>query len=440
MKDFNQLDSITNPLRRRLNLALWMNNAMGSFIVLFGILGTALLALKMIRPNFASYCFFLLCFAPVIALKAWLQCRKKEIFFNKYETIEIIDCLFHDDGSVTAFYEKPSLNPDPNYYTTLQKSLEGRLPVLYPPFYFKRMIPVLLFLALTILVPPRVPESLEQHRQIVSSLTQPLINKIEENTTLFSDEEKAELLQNLEEIKNDEKGISREKWEAIEEVQDRIDKTIDMKNQNIQKMLSELNRMSNLLDNQEQKISSSPGSPQNNARLDKLMSNLALNNAGLRLSPQKQADIDKLLSEMKSITDKEALKQAICELQKGLGSCCKGTEPWYQMGEGECQGKDGEGEGPGRGGISRGRGDAPMVFGDDKNLPQAKFKDQELSNRFLNPEDLIDLGITPLEPKPDPQKFSPGTLKSFESLEGTGVSRTRISPGQKDVIAKYFEK
>lgn len=434
------MDSIANPLRWHLNLALWMNTALRPFIILFGILATALLAFKMIRPDLAPYCFLLFSFLPFLAVNAWFQCRKKDLFFKKYETIEIIDCLFNDDGSVTAFYEKPSLNFDPHYYTTLQKTLEGRLPVLYPPFYIKRMIPVLLFFTLAVLIPPRVPETMEQHRQIVSSLTQPLFNKIEENTILFSDEEKAELMQNLEEIKNDEKGISREKWEAIEEVQDRIDKTIDMKNQNVQKMLSDLNRMSSLLDNQDSRIGSSLGSPQNNTRLEKLLSNLALNNTGMRLSSKKQADINKLLSEMKGAPNKEAMKQAICDLHKELASCCMGTEPWYQIGEGGDQEDQGEGKVPGRGGITRGRGDAPMVFGENKNLPQAKFKDQELSNQFLTPEDLIDMGITPLEPKPDPQKFSPDTLQNFESLEGTGISRTRISPGQKDVIAKYFAK
>jgi hypothetical protein len=438
MKDYNDMDSIANPLRRRLNLALWMNAALGPLIVLTGILSTALLALKMIRPDFASYSFVLLIIAPFLVFYAWLQCKKRELFFNKYEALEIIDCLFRNDGSVTAFYEKPSLNPDPHFYATLQNSLKGRLPKLYPPYYIKRIIPVLVYLTLALLIPPRIPETLEQHRQIVSSLTQPLFNKIEENSVLFSDEEKAELLQNLEEIKNDTRGISREKWEAIEEVQERIDKTVDMKNQNIQKMLSDLNRMSTLLDNQEQRISPSPGSSQTQARMEKLLTNLSLNNASTPLSSQKQADIEKLLKEMKTAPDKEALKKAVDDLQKGLSSCCKGTEPWYQLGEEG--GQQGEGDDPGRGGINRGRGDAPMVFGDDKNLPQAKFKDQELSNRFLTPEDLIDMGITPLEPKPDPGKFSPGTLKSFEALEGTQVSRTRISPGQKDVISKYFAK
>ncbi|MBN1901552.1 hypothetical protein JW926_09550 [Candidatus Sumerlaeota bacterium] len=438
MKSFNDMDAIANPLRRRLNIALWLNAALGRFIILMGILGAALLSLKMIRPELAPFSFYLFFFTPFLALYAWLECRKKDAFFKKYETIEILDCLFRDDGSVTAFYEEPSLNRDPLFYSVLKKSIHGRLPEIDPLYYVKRIIPVLLFFALAVLVPPRITETREQHRQIISSLTQPLVDKIEENSVLFSDEEKAELMQNLEEIQNDARGVSREKWEAIEEVQERIDKAVDLKNQNIQKMLSDLNRMSTLLDNQEQKIRSAPGSPKTQAAMEKLLGNLDLNNASMRLSPMKQAELDKLLNQMKEAVDKEALKQALGDLQKELSSCgCLGKEPGYNM----CEGSgDGEGECPGRGGISRGRGDAAMVFGDDKTLPQAKFKDQELSNRFLTPEDLVDLGVTPLEPKPDPGKFSPGTLKSFESLEGTQVSRTRISPGQKDVISKYFAK
>ena len=79
-----------------------------------------------------------------------------------------------------------------------------------------------------------------------------------------------------------------------------------------------------------------------------------------------------------------------------------------------------------------------MVFGDPEALDAAKYKDQELFNRFLSGDDLVDLGIVPIRPKPDPGRFSPGTVQAYGTREGTNVSRTKISPSQRDVVAKYF--
>ena len=111
------------------------------------------------------------------------------------------------------------------------------------------------------------------------------------------------------------------------------------------------------------------------------------------------------------------------------------------MGSGQLgEGKDGDGEGPGRGGINRGRGDAPLIFGDEKIAEGTNFDQKDLMNKYLNPEDLIDMGITTIAPEPDPGKFSPGALRSFDQQSGSAVSRSRISPSQKNVVSKYFSE
>jgi hypothetical protein len=94
----------------------------------------------------------------------------------------------------------------------------------------------------------------------------------------------------------------------------------------------------------------------------------------------------------------------------------------------------------GRGGRDRGRGDAAMVFGQPQQLANPEFRPDRLENRFLKPEDLVDLGITLLRPEPDPGRFSPGTLQSFDAERGQAVSRTRISPSQREVVSKYFSE
>ena len=109
------------------------------------------------------------------------------------------------------------------------------------------------------------------------------------------------------------------------------------------------------------------------------------------------------------------------------------------IGDGFGEGPDGDGA-PGAGGINRGRGDAPLVMGDEETDEDAKSEKKDLANKYLNPEDLVDMGITPIHPDPDPGKFSPGTLRDYGEQSGSAVSRTRISPGQKKVVSDYFSE
>lgn len=79
-----------------------------------------------------------------------------------------------------------------------------------------------------------------------------------------------------------------------------------------------------------------------------------------------------------------------------------------------------------------------MAYGEERILGNARVERKEIENQFLSAEDLADLGVTPIEPSVDPGRFSPGTLQNFQPLQGSAVSRSRISPSQSDAVAQYF--
>jgi hypothetical protein len=157
----------------------------------------------------------------------------------------------------------------------------------------------------------------------------------------------------------------------------------------------------------------------------------ALAKPGNSLSPE----MKKTIGELAAATgagkmSAEELRRRAEELKKKLaqspcpncGGSCTG---------GQCQGLGTKpGMGPGRGGISRGRGDAELTFGDQQRADGARFQDEVLATTLSDANDLVDLGMTRIEPKPDPGRFAPGALRQFEANPGAQVTRTRISPSQ----------
>lgn len=93
---------------------------------------------------------------------------------------------------------------------------------------------------------------------------------------------------------------------------------------------------------------------------------------------------------------------------------------------------------PGRGGVNRGRGDAPMIWGDESPgrtdqfgaevLPQARLKDLESSNL---------LGIGSAAPEVDARGESAG-LSEVGASAGKTAWRRRLSPKHRRAVGTFF--
>ena len=433
-KTQKSFSKIVQSLKKRLNLALWAEKFVSPLGLLLGTLATFLIILKMLLPDYTDYSLFLLILLPVFGIYAFIMCKRLNIFFREPEVIEVIDHLYRDDGSVTAFYENPSLPHNPEFYEGVAEDVKKSLPRLSPVFYGKKIIPPLVFLLVATLIPPRISASAKREQEIVTTLTKPLVSKMEENSDLFTEEERESLERKIQEIRQDRRGISREKLEAVEEMQERIDNTIKKKEQSVENMLSEVAEIAQEASNMADSNANAPI----NENMKSMLENLSLKKKSSQLSSSKQGELEQMLKNLPDAKNISDLEMKLKKLQQCLGSCCNGVsiDECGRMGEGKGE----NGKIPSRGGIDRGRGDAAMMWGDEKKLPGAKFDQRDLQNKFFNPEDLVSLGITPVEPEPDPGKFSPGTLKDFGKVQGSQINRTRISPSQKDVISKYFSK
>lgn len=440
MNDSTQITYIIKPLRRRLNAAVWLNAVLTPLLVIIASSGAILIVLKMFYPYLSWWAAAPLLFIPFVFVRGYIKSSRGERFFQPGEVVEIVDHLYRDDGSITASFENPKLIRASNFYDKVKKAVQKHLPRIDPAYYLKKMLPALAFIIIALILPARIIEEDPRSRQVVSAMIRPVVEKISQNKEFLTEAEQEELRETIEEIRKDAYGISREKWEAVEEVNERLENSLKQKEQNLQKMMSDVNRILNETNPSSQKA----GETGSKDQLQEMLDNLYLSGKSMNLSAPRQQDIDRMLSEMQNGKNVEELRKQLNELKKELAKCCQGMNIDYLTEEQRMRLREGagkgNGEGIGRGGVGRGRSDAPMVYGEEKKLPGAKYQDKRMQNRFLSGEDLTDLGITPVEPKPDPGRFSPGTVVKRDEVTGSQVSRTRISPGQKEVIQNYFSE
>ncbi|MEO6708521.1 MAG: hypothetical protein ABIP42_03035 [Planctomycetota bacterium] len=94
--------------------------------------------------------------------------------------------------------------------------------------------------------------------------------------------------------------------------------------------------------------------------------------------------------------------------------------------------------GPGSGGVSRGRGDAPMTWGDETQGRSEDFSAKALEPaRVLDAESTGVLGIGATAPTVDAQGESGGAATAGAST-GEGAWRRRLAPHHREAVKQFF--
>jgi len=384
-----------------------------------------MLLLKMVAPQYVPFSAVVFAPLPLLLFYTYTICRKSGRFFNESEVAEVVDHLSYSDGQVTSAYERPQLVRDASFYQQVQQRLEQHLPRLDAAYYSRRLGPALLFAAAVMFVPPRPPSEDKLRQEMLAAVTQPLSEKLQMNAEFLPEKEKEELEKALEEVQKNPEGVSKEQWEAVEEMEQRIQNAVEQSEVSAGQMAGALNELAGMMGQQPGDSTPLPDDAEKKQRMEQIIADLSLRaqNPKTPLSAKQRKEMGDLMKQCKGgKCDKAGMEKLRKELQ---GMCDK---------MGNCNGKN-----AGSGGVSRGRADAALVLGEEKKI-DAEFQEKEVTNQFIAPEDMVDMGIIPVEPKPEPGRFSQGTVKSFGEQQGSNVNRTRISPSQKDVVSRYFAK
>jgi hypothetical protein len=151
-------------------------------------------------------------------------------------------------------------------------------------------------------------------------------------------------------------------------------------------------------------------------------------------------------------SDPEAREQALQELAERLQSeCnrlgqlrsrCQGNCPGGKPGEGNCEGngKDGEdGDGnPGRGGVTRGRGDAKITFGDESDEQGALFRETVLPPGFM--DDAQSMGFSLTTPEVNPaDSAARAESRLADPASGMETWQRTVRPRHRSVVRQFFD-
>jgi hypothetical protein len=97
---------------------------------------------------------------------------------------------------------------------------------------------------------------------------------------------------------------------------------------------------------------------------------------------------------------------------------------------------------PGSGGVSRGRGDAPMTWGDESSKEGAKFKEQVLPPASMQAlRESMKMGVSTAAPTVEQsgETSTGGALESAAAGSGEAVTE-KILPRHRGVVKRYFER
>lgn len=419
---------LVRPLARRVNAAAFMTTLLPAVIATLAATAAVMVVLKIALPAYAPYALYLLAALPAAALLAYHQCRARGLFFHPRELTVVVDQRLQQDGLLCAVCEDQDLQPGPNYLAALASELRGALPAFEPAYYLKRIAPALAALAVALAIPPAEPPARQSSEALLQSMVTPLADRLTESAELLTEEQREEFEAQIEQLQAQEEAAAREQWEAVNAIEQRLADAIEQQQAAVEQLVNSMSSLSALMSTGAGDLASLALDAESAELFSQLADELAkaAGNAKLPLDPDQRRKLADMMAQCKSgQCDGSNLSESLKKLAESLEGKCKG---------GACSG---EGEEYGSGGVNRGRGDAPLIFGEESALGD-KLDQQALDLEISAPQDLVDLGIVPLEPTLDEGPARSGTVRTYEAGTGSRTSRAQITPSQRATVQRYF--
>jgi len=415
--------AILRRIARRVNLGIFLTRAVIPVVAGVVVFGVLYILMQMLAPQYATYSWFILLAIPVGMALSWRSARISKQFYTESDVVELVDRLSHSDGLVVTAYERPGVVSGKYAWSQIARNTDVRPLQLNPVWFSWRLMPAFAFAGAALFVPARKPAPPDA--EIVMALTQPLADKVDMSAELLPEPEREKLQKQIEQVQAEPHGISREKWDAIEDLEQRVENALANSMASTYQLSASVNQLAALVS--EQNKAPNINNPELQAKIQSMAASLAdhLKKEAAPVSDELRNQLEKALANCKNGKckpgDLESLKKKLEALNQKMAQ----ANP--------------DKRNTGKGGVDRGRADAPMEYGAERKLDEAQFDPKQLENQYFENADLADAGVTTLEPKPDPGRFNPGTVRQLENLHGTNVSRTEISPSQKGVVSRYFE-
>lgn len=458
------LERAIERLRRRAFHGAFLGAFLRAFAVTAAVLAVLVLTLRVgfrFERVDAAWAFAPLALTVVVA---WVQARRRVP--SHAATAAWLDVRSGGAGSIVAADEVSDSRWDPAL--DRQLAAEPALPRIDVARPLRMASLSFAFAAMAMLVP--ISPALVGPPTVVQEAT---LERIEDELAALQEqielepEVAAELQEALERLQQDGALADPEAaFEALDRAQDRLEQEAYERAELSQSAQGDLARAAD-------DAMSNPEAAQ--AALEKSMEQLAaggfskdvqsalekeLGAAGVSLSPGTKLEAAAIESISKELAEKLGERSAALA-KKGLldgkalaklGELAKlddfeptehvcdencGTKPG-----GKCQGLGRgwllEGAGAGRGGVSRGRGDAEMTWGEETPGETDRFAAKTLPDaRYADPENSGIIGLGAAAPPVDPQAEAAGS-GAIEGSGGQSAWRRRLAPHHRDAVKTWF--
>ncbi len=429
-------------LRRRLAVGLfldvWPGWAIGSLIAA----GTIVVVCRMFFAGAAPYLGWLWLLPALTAIPAaFLAVRRA---YAPADVAAVADWLGGGQGALLTWFE----TADPAWKDSplIQQSAAFRLPRIRLRRAHMAVVPALAFLAAAWLLPQRV-QALDASEALADEIASDLKAAVVElkQEALITPEEEKQLEEQIERIrKSAEERVDPASWEAADALREQVVASLTEKQEAVKWAQESLARLSAAAD------SLGAGESLSNAQTAELTKALEkLAKTGMLAGASEQ--LRGMLQAGKMPTDPKALRELAASLGKylgetngkfanaaGLGKGFGRFDP-SEFGAGTEPGSDGNGL-PGRGGVTRGRADADLTWGQE-TTPHDRFKSTPLPpGAARSPDDWAPVVSLPGAPQTAATRSTQSAGRDYDAAAGQAAWRRSLAPRHQSAVKKYFAK
>ena len=428
---------------RRLRFGQFLKSAADVLAIYLFCFGTAVLIVKLARPEYWPHVLWLgLGAISVTAIAWWISGREK---FSYTESVAILDQRLNVGGLLMTLAESPD-DQWQSYLPQFNSIWKNSLPQLWPMRFIRHILLPALFVCGVFLVPVRVTQA-KPHapnnttgKEATSQLQEFLAEL--DNASVLDQEEQQQLKDEIAKlIKETENApLTHEKWETVDALRDRMRMRVETAAATVGKASDALAQLARAL-----KGDGSQVLPETLERLEKDvvdgLKKLAKANGFKHLSPELRDQLERLMKDENfEIPDELKDEELMQELQEFLDQEADRLEKLRnEQGEGEL--RAGQLRRRGQGGPGGDGGDSNTEWGDESTKDGTKFKETILPPGALDDPKNEVVGISLTRPNDAPSEFAPrGAARKSTVASGDEVSTRNIRPRHRSVIRRYFDK
>jgi hypothetical protein len=432
---------VLRRLARRLAVGLFLDVWPRWTAVSLLLAGLVVLTCRLFFPAAASGVHWLL-LAPVLtAVPVLVACFMRA--YTPTEVVALADWLSGGHGMFLTLGEHDDLAWAES--PTFEDASTFPLPRLRPWRRLAVLPPALAFLAAALLMPQRVPANAADGtlaHDIVADLT---ATKLElKQRELITPDEENRLAEEIERIRRGARErVDSSSWEAADALREKIAAGLSEKQDAVKWAEESLARYA---------AAARPGANAESsadaqaAELTDAFEKLA--RSGLLAGAP--ADLHRLLNgklpadaaSLRELT--AALSGYLAETNERFGQLARLGKEFGRFDPSEFPldsdlSADGDGY-AGRGGITRGRGDAELTWGQE-SAPHDRFTGQALPpGAARSPDDWAPLVVLPGAPQEAARRSAPSAARGYAATSGQTAWRRSLAPRHQAAVKKYFEK